>query len=508
MLIKHPTIYLDASGARTDAVLIRDGRVAAIGDEARQVATGDDRTVTPGGECLFPALGDAHVHLWGFGLRAGTVDLRGMDADKALGAIADAAPGDHGWVLGANLDEHQFKPNQQISRRDLDALFPNTPVCIHRVDRHAAWVNSAALRLTDFERRYTPTEAGHVARGDDGRPTGRLVDAAAETLAEAIPAPSLDEDRQVFLRSARRLRQLGIGFCTIAYCSVRHLQMLTALADEGELPVDVDVLVDGRDPDFQQFLDDGPVHRDKLRAAGVKFFADGALGSAGAHLLEPYRTGGTGLQMHEEGFLQRQIPKLMEDHGLQVAVHAIGDAAAREVLDAFEQVSEPVRNRLRPRLEHAQLVAPQDQPRFAELDVIASIQPIHLRSDAPWAAQKLNDDQLARLFPWTGLKPATFAAGSDYPIDDINPWHGIATAITRRGSDGKPFRPDDALSRGEILRAYTAGAAFASHREDELGQLREGFRAEVIALDVDPFEASPEAIWEMDAELVSVSGAD
>ncbi len=497
MLIEHPTIYLDAAGERTDALLIRDGRVQATGDDARHAASSDDETIRPDAACLFPALGDAHIHLWGFGLRVGTVDLRGMNADEALDALADATPRDDRWVLAANLDEHQFDDGQNLTRKQLDTLFPSTPVCIHRVDRHAVWVNTEALHRTRFDQIYNPSEAGHVERDADGEPTGRLVDAAAQTLTAAMPQADIAEDRQMFLDSARRLHNLGVRFCTIAFCSVAHLEMLTDLADDGKLPLHVDVLVDGRDPDFDRFLREGPIHRPRLRAAGVKFFADGALGSAGAHLLEPYRQGGTGLRMHPEGFLKRRIPELMEDHGLQLAVHAIGDAAAREVLDAFEAVSPAVRKKLRPRLEHAQIVAESDQPRFAELDVIASIQPIHLHSDAPWAPKKLQDHQLRRLFPWQRLKPATFAAGSDFPIDDINPWHGVAAAITRRGADGEPFRPDQALSRQEILAAYTTGAAFASHCEGDFGRLTEGHRGAVIALDTDPFGAEPEQIWDL-----------
>lgn len=501
MLIRHPQIYLDASGDNTDALLVRDGRIRATGDKARHGANSDDETIRPDGTCLFPALGDAHTHLWGLDLRAGTVDLRGLDADAALMVLADADPGPRGWIFGANLDEHNFSAGTRVTRRQLDDLYPRTPVCIHRVDRHAVWVNTAALERTDFQSRYTPTGGGRVERDDQGKPAGRLVDDAVDTFFEAVPDPGPVEDRAAAIESANRLHDHGIGFCTVAYCPTSHLSVVRQLTDSDEFPLALDVLVEGTDDDFDAWLQEGPTDEEDLRIAGVKFFADGALGSQGARLLEPYRSGDRGLKMHSDGYLERRIPKLMQQ-GLQVAVHAIGDAATREVLDAFEAVPDSIRRRLRPRLEHAQMVAPDDIPRFAALDVIASIQPIHLRSDAPWADEHLNDEQLERLFNWRSLSATTLAAGSDYPIDDPNPWHGIATALTRRGSDGRPFRPEEALTRSEILEAYTRGAARASHREQDFGSLHPGRRAGVIALDTDPFEASPDEIWETAARFV------
>ncbi len=503
MLLSHPRIYLDATGEYTDSLLIRRNKVLAVGEDARHAATSQDPRLRPDGACLFPALGDAHIHLWGLGLRPGTIDLRGLDADAALDRLADAASGGDGWIYATNLDEHHFSADQQLTRRELDRLFPTRPIRIQRVDRHAIWVNGEALRRAGIDQHFQPGDDGHAARDDSGELTGLLVDGAMTPVLEAIPPTTLTEDRQSFLEASELLRQQGIAFCTVARCPVAHIEMLKDLADAGELPLYVDALVAGTDDGLEGVLRSGPFDDGgKLRIAGIKFYADGALGSAGAHLLSSYRRGGKGLAMHAPGFLKRRIPQLMKG-GWQVAVHAIGDAAAREVLDAFQDVPSQRRRQLRPRMEHAQMVDPVDAPRFDELDVIASIQPIHLRSDAPWAPTMLDDSQLSRLFAWRSLLPAALAAGSDYPIDDLNPWHGIATAMTRRGADENPFRPDHALTRREILSAYTDGAAFASHREDYLGKLHPGFNAEVAILDVDPFRAEPDEIWETSARLLS-----
>lgn len=501
MLILHPRIYLDFAGKTSDALLVRDGRILATGEDAQALAGAHDPIVRPDAACLFPALGDAHIHLWGLGLRAGAVDLRGLDVAQIQEALRKAKPQKEGWIYGINWDEHCFSNGQNLSRRLLDDLFADHPICLYRVDRHALWVNSEALRRARFEERFLADDTGHAERDKHGDLTGRLVDGAMEPILDSIPAPDLAEDRVVFLESAQKLRKQGIAFCTIARSPVDRLGMIEEFAAQGTLPLYVDVLVDGVDGDLERVLQAGPRCDHKLRLAGIKFFADGALGSAGAHLLSPYRGGGCGLNMHPPGFLEIEIPNLMK-RGWQVAVHAIGDAAARETLDAYQKVPGTIRRALRPRLEHAQLVAPSDAPRFAELNVIASIQPIHLRSDAPWASRRLHDAQLQHLFPWRSLLPATFAAGSDYPIDDLNPWHGIATALTRQGADGVPFRPDDALTREEILFAYTHGAAFACHREHELGSLHPGYLAQIALLDTDPFLAHPEDIWKTGATLL------
>ncbi len=509
MLIFHPHIYLNAAGDTTDALLVRQGRVVATGDDARAGATSRDPVLRPDGACLFPALGEAHIHLWGLGLRSGSVDLRGLHAGALLDTLQDQSPGPSGWIFGHNWDEHHFQPDRPLTLARLDALFPDTPVCLRRVDGHALWVNTAALNQTDFLSRYHPTPGGLVERAPDGTLTGRLVDAAMEPLLERVPHPTEAEDRLVCKRTLSTLRSHGVAFCTLAFCPTDRVSMLTSLARDADTDVFVDALVDAEDRDLETFLDrttPGLVvpGASGLRVGGIKFFADGAMGSAGAHLLEDYRTGGRGLRLYEEGALKRRIPALMK-RGWQVAVHAIGDAAAREVLDAFAAAPASLREALRPRLEHAQIVAPDDAPRFAALQVIASIQPIHLRSDAPWAARRLHPHQLDRLFAYRRLLPAVLAGGSDYPIDDINPWHGIATAVSRQGADGVPFRPEEALTVSEALQAYTEGAAFAAHLEEDFGSLTPGHRAAIIALSDDPFSSSPQKIWDMQAHRLPVT---
>ncbi|RDV38196.1 amidohydrolase [Bradymonadaceae bacterium TMQ3] len=499
MLILHPRIYLDYRGTTTDALLIDGHHVVAIGEEARRRAGRSAEVVRPEAACVMPALGDAHIHLWGAGLRAHTIDLRGMSAAQILNELRLAAPRQDGWIVGTNWNENNFADDHPLNLALLDQLFPNQPVCLHRVDAHALWVNSEALRRAGLDELVHDLSGGLAERGPDGRLTGVLIDHAMEPVLRALPPADAAEDRLIFTHTANTLVSHGVSFSSMAFTSMERLELVDELIADGELPSRVDFWIDGTSPDIDRLLERGPRQADAAghRVGTIKFFADGALGSAGAWLLEPYRTGGQGLQTQPVGYLKARIPELMRA-GWQVAVHAIGDAAARDVLDAFEAVPPELRARLRPRLEHAQIVHPDDCPRFAELGVIASIQPIHLRSDVPWAPRRLFEPQLQRLFPWRDLLPTTLAAGSDYPIDDPNPWHGIATALTRQGYDEQSFGPEHALTRQEAIRAYTFGAAFASHREHQLGALHPGYLADVIALSADPFVDSPEAIRDIE----------
>jgi predicted amidohydrolase YtcJ len=528
MLIKHPTIYLDAAGRTTGALLIRDGRVKAVGDEALSLCEDTERVVEPDAACLFPALADAHCHLWGVGLRAGSVDLSGTRSPAEIYErlrAHDMSESPTKWALGYGWDEHAWdkhasdkKSGQRLERTELDKIFGDTPACFHRVDRHAVVVNSAALRRAGLGEDYAPTEGGRVVRDEDGRLTGVLVDHAMMPVLDAIPEPSEEEDRQVFMRTASEFLSHGITCAHMALTGVDRLSMLQDMAGQGELPLRVYTIVDGSDARLQEVLTAGPVHDPQgwLSIRALKFFADGALGSQGAHLLEPYKLGpdqegGHGLVMTDPAELARKVAVLMDaggmDDGWQIAVHAIGDAGARAVIDAFAAVPERTRYRLRPRLEHAQMLTDRDCERLGALSAVASIQPIHLRSDGAWAHQILSETQLERLYPWPQLvKNATLAAGSDYPIEDCNPWHGIATALTRMTTSGEAFSPEKALTREQILEAYTAGAAFAAHWEGVMGRLDEGFVGDVIALDHDPFEATAEEIWEMEVLGVWVGG--
>ena len=510
MLIEHPRIYLDATGARTDALLIEEGVVRAIGDRARDLASDETPHREPDAACLFPALADAHIHLWGMGQRAGAVDLDGTESpedvyERLASADRDAAFTD--WLIGQGFNDNYWEPGARLSRERLDAIAPNTPICLFRSALHAAFVNSEALRRAGIDESFRVDRDGRAERDEEGRLTGLLVDEAMAPIHEAIPPPSEEEDEHLFRECADMLLDHGIASAHMAKMSPERLSLLRRLRREDDLPIRVSTMIDGAVLDYDAMAIE-PFHDPEAwcSASTIKFFADGALGSQGGLVLDTYKDGSEGLEIYSAEEFRRIFPKLTAQ-GWSLAVHAIGDRAARNVLDGFAACPADERERTRPRLEHAQMMASEDIERMGDLSAVASIQPIHLRDDCTWAHEVLEPFQLDRLYEFDALAEATrIAGGSDYPVADANPWHGISCAMTRRTRAGDAFFPEKALGREQILAAYTSEAAYAAHWEDRVGQLHPGFEADVIALDRDPLEASAESIWETNVVRMWLEG--
>jgi predicted amidohydrolase YtcJ len=291
----------------------------------------------------------------------------------------------------------------------------------------------------------------------------------------------------------------------MAWTQRNGLRMARALHARGELPIRTFCMIDANDPELADILEGGPLHDPHawLSASCIKYFADGAMGSRGALMLEPYLDGTRGLAVTSAARLSEEIPRLAAK-GWHIATHAIGDGAARHVIDAYALARAEAPDVLL-RLEHAQTMHPDDIARLHDHRVIASVQPIHMYSDSPWAAEVVQAHQLERLYNWRDLSSfTTLCAGSDYPIDDPNPWHGISTFVSRRNAAGSVWRPEQALSRIQALCAYTSGAAKAAGWSRQLGQLYTGFAAELIALPHDPFHCSLKELWDMEATCVEL----
>lgn len=488
ILLEHPLIYLDATGATTTALLISDGRIVATGQEAiRQAsATSGDNVEhqQPRGACIFPALTDAHAHPWGLSQRANTLRL---DAQTSTDAIYDAlqnAPessiNTRGWLVGMGWDQHQWQDQKTLSLAKLDALYPNIPLLLYRTDHHAIYCNSEAMRRAGI----TPINQ-----------TGLLVDEEMFPVTRALGESTLEDNLSILAMHTNRMKAFGVTCIHQAYMSVRDVQMLR------NHPPNIRIygMVNGKDEHLDELLELGPQHDPKAHCSirTVKFFADGALGSQGALLHQPYlhTQGHRGQAVTDAATLKARIKPLLEA-GWQVAVHAIGDAAATAVIDAYATVDAPTRQRTRPRLEHAQMLTDEDVARMHDLNILPSIQPIHFYSDMPWVDQHLSAEQTRRLYRWRDL-PEPIAAGSDFPIDDPNPWHGICTALTRRASDQQIYDSTHRLTRKSILLAYTRWAAYAAHWEDHLGHLHSGAVADYIVLPHCPFEADMDTLWNM-----------
>lgn len=476
-----------------------DGRILAFGELAvlAERFPGAAREDLGGGAVL-PGLIDAHAHLLGLGLALATVDLSGSDsAEEVVRRLAAAEPElpAGGWLLGRGWDQTRWDPPDFPDRAILDRHFPTRPVWLTRVDGHAAWANSAALRHAsrDLAGDWQPP-GGRILRDAEGRPTGILIDAAMGLV--RVPPPDRSVRLAALVRAVQAAAREGLTGVHDAGMDRETLEQLAGLADRGALPIRVYAMADGDGPTLEWLCREGPYHHPsgRLTMRAVKLYADGALGSRGAALLADYadEPGHRGLLVMAPERLRTALAKA-RDCGIQPAVHAIGDRANRIVLDLYEETFDPEqRARMRPRVEHAQVVAPIDLPRFAALGVIASMQPIHAVSDMRWAGLRLGPGRLRGAYAWKSLAEsgAVLAFGSDFPVEPVSPLLGLRAALTRQDERGAPeggWLAEERLDPVAALRAFTRGAAYAAFAEDELGSFAPGKRADFVLLDRDPF---------------------
>ncbi|MCC7013579.1 MAG: amidohydrolase [Planctomycetes bacterium] len=513
-LIFNGTIYLgEPRWTRVDALLVADGRVVAAGtlaELAPDLAHVSRRIDLRGGFAV-PGLQDAHGHLQGFGEALEIVDLRGAASFEEVVArvVERARSAPRGaWVRGRGWDQNLWPSRDFPTHAALSAALPEHPVVLERVDGHACVANLAAMQLAGVARAFSSEfeiPGGRVLLDAERRPSGVFVDAATAVFDAALPP--LDEatrERRV-LAAQDALLALGLTAVHDMGISAGSAELLRRLRDTGRLRIRLIEYLQGS----AQLADDDvagfpwpPDSLDRLSVVGVKFYADGALGSRGAVLLEPYSDDpsqlGLALMSREElehGFA------VCARHGLQPAVHAIGDGANRTVLDALEARirATPEFAALRPRIEHAQVVAPDDWARFEELGVIASMQPTHATSDMPWAPRRLGPERISGAYAWRRLasRAEHLALGSDFPVESPNPLEGLYAAITCSARDGQPpqgFLPDQRLSAREALAGFTWGAARAARQEQRRGALWPGYAADLTVLDVDPLACAPAAL--------------
>jgi predicted amidohydrolase YtcJ len=499
--------------------------VLVIDDSGRIVAVGDDELLTehPGatrldgnGMTVLPGLTDAHAHVLGLGLLKTSLDLAGSpsveDSVSKISAYSRDNAGGR-WILGRGWNQVIWPVQEFPTAARIDAVVSDRPVWLRRVDGHAGWANSTALTLAGIDDDTPDPIGGKIVRDDNGHATGILIDMAMSLVGDLTPAIDSGEMQSAIQAAVNALLAEGVTSVHDAGIDLMNAEVYLSMADNSLLDMRIYAMIGGAgdvlDAIGQPIRNYGD---DRLEIASVKIYSDGALGSRGAAMIEPYSDDAEnrGLPFWTQSELDEQVIKANE-MGFQVGIHAIGDMGNRLALNSFERSQGGKPSPLRNRVEHAQIIAIEDIPRFAELGVIASVQATHATSDKNMAEDRIGPERIRGGYAWRRLldSGAVLANGSDFPVELSNPFHGLFAAVTRQSRDGEPdggWYADQALSRAEALHSFTLAAAYAAHQETRLGSLEPGKWADFIVIDRDYFEVPNSEIDDIKVLQTWVSG--
>lgn len=519
LVLLNGLVYtMDEEMPLAEAVAVRDGRILAVGDNAavRALAGAETEVLDARGRTVLPAFTDAHIHLVHYGLSLTQVQLDGIPSlEEAVARVAERAkqtkPGD--WIRGWGWNRNLWPGAPFPTKWDLDPVTPHNPVYLYSKDGHAAWTNSLALQLAGITKDTPDPPGAQLERDEAGEPTGLLKEDAAMKMVEQVAGPvSLSEKMAAVRAAAEQLHRLGVVGVHVPE-EAHDLRAIQEVRLRGELALRVNMMIPAGNLDnaLQLGLRAG-FGDDFLRLCAVKAFADGSLGTRSADMFEPYddEPDNCGIEVTSTEQLSAWVAACTTG-GWNIAIHAIGDRANSRALDALEEHwQEWSRLGLRPRIEHVQLISPQDLPRLGLMGVIASMQPIHctsdiLMADRHWGAR------CSSAYAWRSLldNGAVLAFGSDAPVETPDVLRGIFAAVTRQREDGMPpggWYPEQCLTVPEAVYAYTVGAAYASGEERIKGSLSMGKLADMVVLSQDIFDVPPPEILHTRVEMTILGG--
>ncbi len=499
-------ITLDSSSSRAGAIAVRRGLITAVGSLAHVDSIAGahaPHVALPG--FVVPGFADAHAHALFLGQQLESMDLHALPKAEVLRRVAVAArrAPKGAWIRGSGWDQAFWSPPNFPTAQELERVSAGHPVVLDRIDGHAIWVNQRALTLANIERGRADPSGGRIMRDSAGAPTGIFLDSATSLVTRAIPAPTDSAIEHQLRRALAQYAAWGLTSVHDAWAELQVLRVWKSLANRRALPTRMYVMAGAQDSTLTYTLADGVRLggvNDLLTLRSVKIVLNGALGSRGAELTEPYsdEPGKRGLVLVSDAQLD-SIIRLCVARNFQVNVHAIGDAANRRLIAAFARAGEDAR-RLRFRVEHASLVPDDLLPRFAELGIIASIQPVFVGEYSRFAEARVGRKRVhwverTRDFTTSG---ARIASGTDYPASDTgDPLMTLYSMVTRRGADGTPgegWLPDQRVSVDVALRSMTAGPAYASFQENLLGAITAGRAADLTVLSADPYAVAPDSL--------------
>jgi hypothetical protein len=499
------TVGADRQVVRFTGLLIgNDGRVKQLFQRRERPAARPDYRVDGRGRTMLPGLIDAHGHVMGLGFQALQLDLSDtkslQEAQAKIAAYAAANPTPR-WVIGRGWNQEKWGLGRFPTAADIDAVVPGRPVWLERVDGHAGWASSLAMKEAGVTAASKSPPGGRIEM--TGRqPSGIFIDAASQLVEKAVPPPLPRVRERAFETAQEILLSNGLTAVADMGTTADDWLVIRRAGDAGRLNVRIMsyaagiehlLTVAGKEP--TPWLYDG-----RLRMVGVKLYSDGALGSRGAWLKQPYKdkAGEKGLAFLDDTTLRNLMSRAAMD-GFQVAVHAIGDAANAQLLESIEELAGTYKGDRRWRVEHAQIVDPADLPRFGRNGIIASMQPVHQTSDWRMAEARMGLPRLGGAYAWRSMvaNGAPLAFGSDFPVESPNPFHGLAVAVSREDEQGQPpggWLPEQKVTMAQAFAGFTRGAALAGFAEDRFGTLERGKAADFIFVDRDIFEAAPRDI--------------
>jgi hypothetical protein len=505
----------DRSRPYAEAVLIKDGRFAVVGDNAavKAAASAEARTLDLAGRLVAPGLVDAHLHFLSFGRTLSRVDLRGLTSiaacrEKVAEAAGQLPPGK--WILGWGWNHHLWSEGRGPAAADLDDLTPQNPVLLHRMCGHSVWVNTEAMRIAGLDSETVNPPGTEVVRDESGRPTGWIKE-WDEVIECKLPEETLDELKDFAeAAQAEAIRRGVTGVHSLE--NLDSFKALAALNDDGKLKIRVHHSLPPDQVDRAVAEGLAKTDDDRLWFSQVKTFTDGSLGSGTALMHEEYsdEPGQLGIEFNTPEALLDHVTTAYQN-GLDVAIHAIGDKALTNAIDALAKGREQFPGDHRDRIEHLQLFKDADLRRLVDMKIIASVQPVHIMTDWSVAERRWGPERSVNAYALKSLADAglRLQMGSDAPVEPIDPKLSLIAAVTRQDMAGQPeggWRPEQRLSLEEALADFSAPAAFASRREDRLGTISVGKLADLTVFEKDLFDVPPSDWLEVDVEMTVIGG--
>ena len=513
LIVTNANVYtVDSTFSKATTLVIKDGRFIAVTDDETTLKNYEAlKTIDAQTRTIVPGLIDAHCHFYGLGLTQQVVNLRGTTSyEQILEKVQEfqkQRPAE--FILGRGWDQNDWEVKKFPTKASLDLLFPDIPVALERVDGHAYLVNQKALDMAGITK-STKVSGGEVILGDDGEPTGVLVDRPMAMVDAVIPKPSLATKIQALKDAEALCVDYGLTTVNDAGLNRAEIELIDSLQQAGELKIRVYAMVSNNEDNLSYYLENGIVETDRLNVRSVKVYGDGALGSRGAALKTPYSD--------QPGHLGAMITPMDEMESLaariaaseyQMNTHAIGDSANIVVLRAYQKALTGQMDR-RWKVEHAQVITDNDFDYF-ESGIIPSVQPTHATSDMYWAEDRLGENRVQGAYAFKTLldKAGIVALGTDFPVEKVSPFLTFYAAVARQDLEKYPeggFQTKDALSREETLKGMTIWAAYSNFKENEKGSIEVGKKADFVILSEDIMTADVYTIPEIEAKMVFIGG--